>query len=174
MSEVLNTLGFSHAGGNYVYFRSVIATSGFSVSHWRGQGWSRGKTTKTDAGVAKMARAASLPDSRVFVQHGPKMAGPKLMKRLLDLGWEYKCGECGNPGIWQNKPLCLEVHHINGIDTDHRFKNLAIICPNCHRQTGNWGNTRRIRSESLVQSNHQSHAPVSKLADERVSEARAQ
>ena len=48
---------------------------------------------------------------------------------------DYKCSECGNTGFWNNKPLSLDLDHINGINTDDRLENLRFLCPNCHRQT---------------------------------------
>ena len=37
-----------------------------------------------------------------------------------------------------NKPIALELHHINGIHSDNRFENLQILCPNCHAMTDNY------------------------------------
>ena len=36
---------------------------------------------------------------------------------------EYKCSMCGNTGNWQNKPLSLQLHHINGNKKDNVFVN---------------------------------------------------
>jgi len=44
---------------------------------------------------------------------------------------------------WRNKKIVLHLHHKNGDHCDNREKNLAIICPNCHSQTENFGNKRR-------------------------------
>lgn len=48
---------------------------------------------------------------------------------------EYKCSICGNTGIWLDRPLSLQLHHINGDKTDNRLTNLTFVCPNCHSQT---------------------------------------
>lgn len=33
------------------------------------------------------------------------------------------------------KPIPLEIHHINRVNTDNRLSNLQLLCPNCHAQT---------------------------------------
>lgn len=64
----------------------------------------------------------------------------KLKNRLLKEGIkEYKCEnpECGRTE-WNGKPIPLELHHINGDNTDNRLENLQLLCPNCHAQTDNY------------------------------------
>jgi hypothetical protein len=49
--------------------------------------------------------------------------------------FEYKCSICSMLPMWNDKPLTLQVDHINGINNDHRKENLRWVCPNCHSQT---------------------------------------
>lgn len=49
---------------------------------------------------------------------------------------EAKCEECGTV-YWNDKPVPLELHHMNGDRFDNRLENLQILCPNCHAQTYN-------------------------------------
>lgn len=59
-----------------------------------------------------------------------------LKRRLISEGiLEYKCIQCGNIGKWNDKPLSLQLEHINGINNDNRKENLCFLCPNCHSQT---------------------------------------
>lgn len=55
----------------------------------------------------------------------------------------YKCAECNNEGIWNGKPLTLQLEHINGINNDNRLENLAYLCPNCHTQTTSYAGRNR-------------------------------
>ena len=78
---------------------------------------------------------------------------PVLRKRLLAEG--LKRNECERCGInrWRGKPLCLQLHHINGDGRDNRLENLQLVCPNCHSQTDNYGgrNRRRPAREGRVE-----------------------
>jgi 5-methylcytosine-specific restriction endonuclease McrA len=60
----------------------------------------------------------------------------------------YRCGSCGNEGMWSGSPLTLQLDHINGNPKDHRKENLRFLCPNCHSQTNTFAgkniNSRRV------------------------------
>lgn len=65
-----------------------------------------------------------------------------LLKRLFkEKIKEQKC-ECCGISEWQNKPITLQLHHINGNHYDNRLSNLKVLCPNCHSQTDNWGSKK--------------------------------
>lgn len=46
-----------------------------------------------------------------------------------------KCSECGLGPNWNNKPLTLQVDHIDGDNQNNDLDNLRLLCPNCHSQT---------------------------------------
>lgn len=52
----------------------------------------------------------------------------KVIKNKL---LKYECSECGI-SMWRNKPLILQLDHINGDNRDNRIENLRLLCPNCH------------------------------------------
>jgi FCS type zinc finger protein len=51
------------------------------------------------------------------------------------------CGICGLLPTWNNKPIILDVHHIDGNRQNNDITNLKVVCPNCHRQEemNKWG-----------------------------------
>lgn len=59
----------------------------------------------------------------------------------------YRCFICGNEGIWQNKKMVLELHHIDGKKENGNFENLQFLCPNCHSQTENWKKNKKKKEE---------------------------
>lgn len=71
----------------------------------------------------------------ILVENSKYTNRTQLKKRLIELNLlEYKC-ECGNTGWWRDKPMTLQIDHINGKNDDNRLENLRFICPNCHSQT---------------------------------------
>jgi Zn finger protein HypA/HybF involved in hydrogenase expression len=77
-------------------------------------------------------------DDVYFAPH-VKHAGREVRDRLLrERKLPYRCAICGNDGVWNGKPLILQVDHINGDHYDNRLENLRFLCPNCHTQTANF------------------------------------
>ena len=78
-----------------------------------------------------------------------------LKRRLIDAGLlRNECSSCGL-SEWQGKKLCVQIDHINGINTDNRLENLRMLCPNCHSQTDTFGarnklSIRKSRAESAA------------------------
>lgn len=59
----------------------------------------------------------------------------KLKNRLIKAKIkENKCECCGIVS-WNNKPLNMQLDHIDGNRFNHCLKNLKMLCPNCHAQT---------------------------------------
>ena len=48
-----------------------------------------------------------------------------------------RCEYCGLD-TWMEKPIPLEVHHIDGDDLNSDLNNLQLLCPNCHALTENF------------------------------------
>jgi hypothetical protein len=74
-----------------------------------------------------------------------------LLKRLKkERGWEHQCSVC-NLTEWNNKPIPLEIDHIDGCHTNNTYHNLRAICPNCHAQTDTYkGKNMRVCKENQI------------------------
>lgn len=81
-----------------------------------------------------------------------KTASPRTIKKYLIYSEGNKCGVCGITE-WNNKPIVMDLEHIDGNSDNNELENLCIICPNCHSQTntyngknvGNGRHSRRVR-----------------------------
>jgi len=56
---------------------------------------------------------------------------------LRDEVKKHKCDNC-YLAEWLDKPIPLELHHINGDKYDFRLENILFLCPNCHTLTDNY------------------------------------
>jgi hypothetical protein len=73
----------------------------------------------------------------------PHYSSHKIRQRLIADGLkEDKCEECGIGNVYNGKPLSMHLDHIDGNHYNHVFKNLRILCPNCHSQTETHGSKK--------------------------------
>jgi len=86
------------------------------------------------------SQARSITDyTRDLSTENYSITSSKLKKKLLKLNLlENKCAICLLPPVWQNKPMTLQLDHIDGNHDNNNLDNLQIICPNCHSQTRNF------------------------------------
>jgi hypothetical protein len=55
-----------------------------------------------------------------------------LRKRLLEEGIkEHRCEKC-DATTWLGYVIPLELHHIDGNNTNNCIENIRMLCPNCH------------------------------------------
>lgn len=63
---------------------------------------------------------------------------PTLKKYIIEKHGEI-CFECGIGNVWNDKPITLQLDHIDGDSDNNHPKNLRLLCPNCHSQTETYG-----------------------------------
>jgi Zn finger protein HypA/HybF involved in hydrogenase expression len=135
VSEVQRKLGYKPSGGIHKFLKGKFKEFEIDTSHFTGQGWSLGKSRETDEIVDIVSRKIESPWEHVFRKGNHKTQNETLIRRLIRSGKrEYKCEDCGVKK-WGDKPLRLQLDHINGDNSDCQEINLKIICPNCHSQT---------------------------------------
>jgi len=61
-----------------------------------------------------------------------------LKKKLINANvLKHQCNSC-KLQTWNEKPIPIQLHHINGNPYDNSLVNLELLCPNCHSLTENW------------------------------------
>ena len=65
---------------------------------------------------------------------GTKSTALSYLKRFKD----YNCSECGIKE-YNNKPIQLQIEHVDGNPKNNIIENITWLCPNCHSQTKTWG-----------------------------------
>lgn len=69
-----------------------------------------------------------------LLEDGRLKSNNTIRKVLIEKHGEF-CFECDQGGVWNNKPLMLQVDHIDGDSDNNKEDNLRLLCPNCHTQT---------------------------------------
>src|SRR6185436_4248661 len=73
-----------------------------------------------------------------------------LKKKLFKYNLlKNECYICGQLPIWNNKPLALQLDHINGVSNDNRLENLRILCPHCHSQTESFAGKNKNKHRQI-------------------------
>ncbi|MCI1189997.1 HNH endonuclease [Hymenobacter sp. DH14] len=138
--QVLGRIGLVPAGGNYKTVHVRIARLGLDTSHFTGAAWNQGERYRM------LGPAFSWEN--VLVENSTYTSTYRLRNRLIEHGLkEAKCESCGLLE-WRQEPIPLELHHVNGINNDHRLANLQLLCPNCHALTDSYRGRNQSRKKA--------------------------
>jgi hypothetical protein len=122
-AQTLKSLNLVPCGENYLVLKKAIVFFNLDTSHFTFQLWNKGKKTGARKPLEK------------YLNNEISISSNKLKKRLLNEKLlDATCSSC-NLTEWLNKPIPLELDHINGNSSDNCLKNLRLLCPNCHALT---------------------------------------
>lgn len=122
-TEVLEKLNIPRQGNNSKTLRKILDENNIDYSHFTGR--------------ARFYTTNYVPVEQ-YLSNTKKIHSSKLKEKLLKEGLINNC--CSICGLteWNNKPLILQLHHIDGDHNNNNLNNLQLLCPNCHSQTENY------------------------------------
>ncbi len=53
--------------------------------------------------------------------------------------------ECCGLSWWNNQPISIQMHHLDGNRKNNENSNLQLLCPNCHTLTPNYGSKNKVK-----------------------------
>ena len=138
---VLKELNLKLSGGNHSHIKTRIKQYGICTEHFLGARTNCGENHK--GGHAKL----KTNDILVYNRKGRRESIHRLRKALIDAGIDHSCFDCGINKNYNNKPITLEIHHIDEDFLNNRIENLRFLCPNCHSQQGLNKNELKVDTE---------------------------
>ena len=126
-ADVFKNLKVKLNGGSYPWIKKLIKKFDLSTDHFY---------SPVELQARHAARIRLYKDRRDFsvpLQNGQRLRARVLRSYMLFHKIPYQCGIC-EISSWMNKPLILDIDHINGDCEDNSLSNLNFLCPNCHRQ----------------------------------------
>ena len=95
------------------------------------------KTNQSGKGINKKFAHRYELDDIIDGKH-PQYQSNKLRQRLLKDGLKNNLCELCKIEEWLDKPIKLELHHIDGNKNNNSLDNIQLLCPNCHSFTDNY------------------------------------
>lgn len=141
LAEILRKLGYDGNLSSAIYrpLKSRINREKIDISHIP-LGLNSNKNRVFKSTSKKHTKESFLKRLKKITQLSQ---GDKKLLISLDIIPHDKCAICGQPRIWNEKELVLQVDHIDGNPKNNKPSNLRFVCPNCHTQTKTFGRKKR-------------------------------
>lgn len=132
LAEILRVFNIHVGAGNYKTLKKRIKDDNINAAHIPlGKNTNKGRV---------FGPSHKVPLEKILIVNSTYNCGKNIKKRLFAVGLlKNQCYECGQLPVWNNKPLVLQLDHLNGDHYDNRIENLRILCPHCHTQTRTFG-----------------------------------
>ena len=142
-AEVLRKAGRQQGGGAQATLKKKIEEFNIDISHFTGERWQLSPNQALQNYKEKYSLNEVLKKDSFVTQK--ILRGYIERHHILD----YHCQICGCDGNWQNGVISLEVHHIDGDNTNNEISNLQYLCPNCHALTENYrGKNKALKAQN--------------------------
>jgi Zn finger protein HypA/HybF involved in hydrogenase expression len=142
IADVLRKFELSTTGGCRKTLEKVIEGRGIDLEFYK----IKYRKIQSNKNIRRGA-ASKIPLSSLLVENSTH-SNSGLKSKVCSAGLlKDECRECGLLPNWNDKPITLQLDHINGVNDDNRIENLRILCPNCHSQTDTFGRKRRLKTK---------------------------
>ena len=142
-AEVLRKAGRQQGGGAQATLKKKIEEFNIDISHFTGERW------QLSPNQAPQNYKEKYSLNEVFKKDS--FVTQKILRGYIERHHilDYHCQICSCDGNWQNGVISLEVHHIDGDNTNNEISNLQYLCPNCHALTENYrGKNKALKAQN--------------------------
>ena len=117
--QLATKIGYSEKTDNFLSpIKEMIKELDLDISHFTGQASNKNNFDYSRFRYGNVIKSANAIDAIAYLRG-------------------RRCEYCGLD-TWMEKPIPLEVHHIDGDDLNSDLNNLQLLCPNCHALTENF------------------------------------